>query len=373
MTWLQEQRKRWCYCVIMRAAMLLLLVFCNHVVGKDSGKNLERRELLVSKEFSTNYFDPTSIDLTDFVNILLNSSKTGSNYLFSMLSVTSHSSLALHKITILVYNISDFRNIEPSTFPMRYCYCFTNRTNDLTDFTAVLLDIMENSTSYLQELFKSSSILSVSQSNNSDCIFICVMAGKTDRDLSLLWKTESVKPLFSHTVIGNVDKGNDSFHTPSPLLLKDWDQTEKGSSGISTLKPSEMQYTTSSQSTITEPRSSVIPSFVSNGMITKVFPRDKPGCPWERPKVVNVVTEAMVTTGLPVTVIPKLNTCVMEMCRFFQRCLCRVYSKRLELRYCAEYYSWYVKHNSEMCRKVKRIAFSKTLKQKCLAKMCTTK
>uniref|UniRef100_W5N4R2 Uncharacterized protein n=1 Tax=Lepisosteus oculatus TaxID=7918 RepID=W5N4R2_LEPOC len=83
-----------------------------------------------------------------------------SNYLFSMLSVTSHSSLALHKITILVYNISDFRNIEPSTFPMRYCYCFTNRTNDLTDFTAVLLDIMENSTSYLQELFKSSSILS---------------------------------------------------------------------------------------------------------------------------------------------------------------------------------------------------------------------
>nr|XP_015210177.1 PREDICTED: HERV-H LTR-associating protein 1 isoform X3 [Lepisosteus oculatus] len=342
MTWLQEQRKRWCYCVIMRAAMLLLFVFCNHVVGKDSGKNLERRELLVSKEFSTNYFDPTSIDLTDFVNILLNSSKTGSNYLFSMLSVTSHSSLALHKITILVYNISDFRNIEPSTFPMRYCYCFTNRTNDLTDFTAVLLDIMENSTSYLQELFKSSSILSVSQSNNSDCIFICVMAGKTDRDLSLLWKTESVKPLFSHTVIGNVDKGNDSVHTPSPLLLK-------------------------------EPRSSVIPSFVSNGMITKVFPRDKPGCPWERPKVVNVVTEAMVTTELPVTVIPKLNTCVMEMCRFFQRCLCRVYSKRLELRYCAEYYSWYVKHNSEMCRKVKRIAFSKTLKQKCLAKMCTTK
>ncbi|MBN3321852.1 HHLA1 protein, partial [Atractosteus spatula] len=54
------------------------------------------------------------------------------NYLFSMLSVTSHSSLALHKITILVYNISNFRNIEPSTFPMRYCYCFTNRTNDLT-------------------------------------------------------------------------------------------------------------------------------------------------------------------------------------------------------------------------------------------------
>ncbi|MBN3275672.1 HHLA1 protein, partial [Polyodon spathula] len=80
--------------------------------------------------------------------------------LFSLLSVTSHSSLALHKINILVYNISDFRNIDPSIFPMRHCYCLTNRTNDLTDFTAILLDIMDNTTSYLHELFKSNSILS---------------------------------------------------------------------------------------------------------------------------------------------------------------------------------------------------------------------
>lgn len=73
----------------------------------------------------------------------------------------------------------------------------------MSDFTAILLDVMGNSSTYLHELFKSSSIvsgmsnmshlsqwsvssvltvcflfLSVSQRNNSDCIYICVMAGK---------------------------------------------------------------------------------------------------------------------------------------------------------------------------------------------------
>ncbi|MBN3304327.1 HHLA1 protein, partial [Amia calva] len=61
---------------------------------------------------------------------------------------------------VMSFKVSGFRSIEPSLFPMRYCYCLTNRTNDLTDFTAVLLDFMENSTSYLQELFKSKSISS---------------------------------------------------------------------------------------------------------------------------------------------------------------------------------------------------------------------
>uniref|UniRef100_H3AQ12 Uncharacterized protein n=1 Tax=Latimeria chalumnae TaxID=7897 RepID=H3AQ12_LATCH len=79
---------------------------------------------------------------------------------FSLLSVTSHSSYALHKISILVYNISKFLDIETSKFPTRYCYCLTNRTNDLTDFTGILLDIIGNSSFYLQEVFKSSSILS---------------------------------------------------------------------------------------------------------------------------------------------------------------------------------------------------------------------
>ncbi|KAF5889444.1 HERV-H LTR-associating protein 1, partial [Clarias magur] len=66
-------------------------------------------------------------------------------------------------------------------------------------FTAILLDVMGNSTSYLQELFKSSSILSVNQIRSSDCIYICVMAGKTDSDQSELW--DSVLPLFNHTIM----------------------------------------------------------------------------------------------------------------------------------------------------------------------------
>uniref|UniRef100_A0A3B4WJ93 HERV-H LTR-associating 1 n=1 Tax=Seriola lalandi dorsalis TaxID=1841481 RepID=A0A3B4WJ93_SERLL len=122
--------------------------------------------------------DPAAIDLTPLVNTLINSSQSGSRQLFSLLSVTSYSSLALHKLTLLVYNISSIRSVESKLFRRRFCYCVTNETNDLTDFTAILLDVIGNSTSYLHELFKSTSILSVSQRNNSDCIYICVMAGK---------------------------------------------------------------------------------------------------------------------------------------------------------------------------------------------------
>uniref|UniRef100_A0A669EKS7 HHLA1 neighbor of OC90 n=1 Tax=Oreochromis niloticus TaxID=8128 RepID=A0A669EKS7_ORENI len=138
-------------------------------------------------EIPAEHIDPAAIDLTPLVNTLINSSHSGSRQLFSLLSVTSYSSLALHKLTLLVYNISSVRSIESSVFRRRFCYCVTNETNDLTDFTAILLDVMGNSTSYLHELFKSSSILSVSQRNNSDCIYICVMAGKMGmyRKLSL--------------------------------------------------------------------------------------------------------------------------------------------------------------------------------------------
>ncbi|XDV27890.1 hypothetical protein PO909_031340 [Leuciscus waleckii] len=174
----------------------------------------EKRELLVSTEIPAENIDPASIDLTGLVNTLINSSQPGSQHLFSLLSVTSHSSLSLHKLTLLVYNISNFQDIESSLFSLRYCYCLTNRTNDLTDFTAVLLDVMGNSTSYLQELFKSNSILSVSQKNSSDCIYICVMAGKTDSDLSQLWDMGSVTPLFNQTITEEIPRGNMTF----PLL-----------------------------------------------------------------------------------------------------------------------------------------------------------
>ncbi|MEQ2225190.1 hypothetical protein ILYODFUR_015007 [Ilyodon furcidens] len=141
----------------------------------------ERHKRDFSEIPAENIIDPTAIDLTPLVNTLINSSQSGSRQLFSLLSVTSYSSLDLHKLTLLVYNISSIKSLESSLFRRRFCYCVTNETNDLTDFTAILLDVMGNSTSYLHELFKSSSILSVSQRNNSDCIYICVMAGKMGR------------------------------------------------------------------------------------------------------------------------------------------------------------------------------------------------
>ncbi|KAI3374532.1 hypothetical protein L3Q82_021102, partial [Scortum barcoo] len=120
----------------------------------------QRRDVLDSTEIPAEHIDPAAIDLTPLVNTLINSSQSGSRQLFSLLSVTSYSSLALHKLTLLVYNISSITSLESSLFRRRFCYCVTNETNDLTDFTAILLDVMGNSTSYLHELFKSASILS---------------------------------------------------------------------------------------------------------------------------------------------------------------------------------------------------------------------
>ncbi|XP_027876188.1 uncharacterized protein hhla1 [Xiphophorus couchianus] len=145
--------------------------------------------------------DPATIDLTPLVNALIHSSQSGSRQLFSLLSVSSFSHLDLHKLTLLVYNISSVKSLDSGLFRRRFCYCVTNDTNDLSDFTAILLDVMGNSTSYLQELFRSSSILSVSQRNDSDCIYICVMAGKTGREVSGFWDDGSVTPLFNQTIV----------------------------------------------------------------------------------------------------------------------------------------------------------------------------
>ncbi|XP_057189477.1 HERV-H LTR-associating protein 1 [Triplophysa rosa] len=172
--------------ISIRFCVVIVTLFFIYVQVSRQNKLIqtEKRELLTSTEIPAEHIDPTSIDLTALVNTLINASQPDSQNLFSLLSVTSHSSLSLHKLTLLVYNISNFQDIETSLFSSKYCYCLTNSTNDLTDFTAVLFDVMGNSTSYLQELFKSNSILSVSQKNSSDCIYICVMAGKTVISLS---------------------------------------------------------------------------------------------------------------------------------------------------------------------------------------------
>ncbi|EGW15091.1 hypothetical protein I79_025383 [Cricetulus griseus] len=83
-----------------------------------------------------------------------------SKQFFSVLSITSYSSVAFHKVSVAIYNISNPKKVDPAKFLTRHCYCLSNRTNDLSDFTALLVDIVGNSTSYLTEIFKSTSILS---------------------------------------------------------------------------------------------------------------------------------------------------------------------------------------------------------------------
>ncbi|KAJ8397383.1 hypothetical protein AAFF_G00439320 [Aldrovandia affinis] len=302
----RESRNHHWLCFKACAAAIVLIAFYHTALRDNYLTSMEKRELLVS---------------------------TGSQHLFSLLSVTSHSSLALHKLTLLVYNISNFRNFEANIFPMRYCYCVNNKTNDLTDFTAILLDVMGNSTSYLQEIFKSSSILSVSQTNNSECIYICVMAGKTDRDLSQLWEMESIKPLFNQTITGDVHKGNTSESPVVPVT------------------------TTTTLATTTR-------------MATQAPFKERPGlgCPWKRPELLHMggeneePTSVISTTTTTTTTVSsqKLQPCLLELCKFFTQCLCRTYTKTRTKRYCVDTHPWYLKYTSEICRRVKRIAFSKT-------------
>ncbi|KAI1243638.1 HERV-H LTR-associating protein 1, partial [Lamprotornis superbus] len=134
---------------------------------------------------------------------MLSTALRGTKKLFSLLSVTSYSSFAFHKVSVTIYNLSNTKNIDPGKFPMHYCYCLNNVTNDLTDFTALLVDIIGNSTSYLTEIFKSTSILSVRQSNDSDCIYICVMAGQTEKNLTDFLEILEKSPVINYTFSSN--------------------------------------------------------------------------------------------------------------------------------------------------------------------------
>nr|XP_020735474.1 HERV-H LTR-associating protein 1 [Odocoileus virginianus texanus] len=168
----------------------------------------ERREkeiaFLDTTELPARSVDLSALNLTELVNGMLNRALKDSKNFFSLLSVTSYSSFAFHKFSVAIYNISNLKTVDPANFPMRYCYCLNNRTNDLSDFTALLVDIIGNSSSYLTEIFKSTSILSVSQTKESDCIFICVMTGKSGRNLSDFWELAEKSPVINYTFTSNI-------------------------------------------------------------------------------------------------------------------------------------------------------------------------
>ncbi|XP_075271333.1 HERV-H LTR-associating protein 1 [Opisthocomus hoazin] len=440
----------WHVPVKMSLGFLCLFLVCNTASClRRENKKEKQVAVLATSELPAKSVDLAALNLTELVNGMLNTVLRGTKKLFSLLSVTSYSSFAFHKVSVTIYNISNVKNVDPGKFPMHYCYCLNNVTNDLTDFTALLVDIIGNSTSYLTEIFKSTSILSERQSNESDCIYICVMTGQTGRNLSDFWEMLEKSPAINYTFSSNTSSDLDlgsilpsftklqedpsktvdpsaghvwTFKTTRiPLALKGeeipttrfppWPRTAGvkgsgfpsphmnasiprvtagtrptagGSSAPSPApQPSPSEYadvyalrmqTLSPQETSklmqTEPD---LPSPVLStppyrpGMTLKLYSAAR--CP-------QAILKASHVTSPPATlVVQKINPCVMELCRFFQLCLCvgqRRHSRKEAMRYCVEYYSWFLKNASYICEKVKRVAYSHTLKQKCLKNICTS-
>ncbi|NXN90308.1 HHLA1 protein, partial [Bombycilla garrulus] len=467
----------------------LFLHFSASCIRKENKKE-KQVAVLATAELPAKSLDLAAINLTELVNGMLSTALRGTKKFFSLLSVTSYSSFTFHKVSVTIYNISNTKNIDPAKFPMHYCYCLNNVTNDLTDFTALLVDIIGNSTSYLTEIFKSTSILSVGQNNDSDCIYICVMAGQTGKNLSDFLEILEKSPVINYTFSSNTSSDLDSIFSSFVKLQEDPNKTldssaenvwalkfvgahsvslaspatriplaQKGGE-IPTTKfppwpktvgakgswfPSAHGDAPRPQGTARPPLSpggSLAPSpalqprpseygqepgdlpyccgiwpsvseveagepsrgilgcqvsilfFSSAASINLPFcfevskqvlffslpldlpstvlstpPSYRPGCPQA------MLREPRVTSPPVTLIVQKINPCVMELCRFFQLCLCvgqRRYSRKEAMRYCVEYYSWFVKNASYVCERVKRVAYSHTLKQKCLKNICTS-
>ncbi|NWZ45907.1 HHLA1 protein, partial [Haliaeetus albicilla] len=472
----------------------LFLPFTASCIRRENKKE-KQVALLAAAELPAKSVDLAAINLTELVNGMLNATLRGTKKLFSLLSITSYSSFAFHKVSVTIYNISNVKNVDPGKFPMHYCYCLNNVTNDLTDFTALLVDIIGNSTSYLTEIFKSTSILSVRQSNDSDCIYICVMTGQTGRNLSNFGEMLEKSPVINYTFSSNnssdldldlmfssfmklqedpnktVDpsaehvwtfkiKISNIFGTPRvsrfKMKLRGGCSPERGNTqGVDGIFWVYFQYycppvchAGCCRGAPASPVCCWCPPPVSPASPATRIPLAQKGeeiptmrfLPW--PKTVGakgsgfpsppvdasrprgtagppptagggsapspalqpgpseygeeerhllypaggglhsflgcpqaILKESQVTSPPVTLIVQKINPCVMELCRFFQLCLCvgqRRYSRKEAMRYCVEYYSWFLKNASYICERVKRIAYSHTLKQKCLKNICTS-
>ncbi|XP_032271998.1 HERV-H LTR-associating protein 1 [Phoca vitulina] len=442
------------------------------------GLGEERKEkgvaFLDTTELSARSVDLSALNLTELVNGMLNRALKDTKF-FSLLSITSYSSFAFHKFSVAIYNISNLKTMDTTRFPSRHCYCLDNRTNDLSDFTALLVDVIGNSTSYLTEIFKSTSILSVSQTNESDCIFICVMTGKSGRNLSDFWEMAEKSPVINYTftssmsgVLGESPRGTavtskltptsqqtlertsrlhgaQSTRAPAPRTSP-WTETTSpadGQQAVSTDRLLELHARATAMATQgSAPRTlpalgppwetvASTPSSPSKATATRSLSRPPartaathssssqdhptsgtsthgtqtpsptkapapkypqtgdlpaawPFTPAEEPALVPgphqvsrcpqlILEEGAITTAPLTLAVQKLNPCLMELCRFFQQCFCmsRKREARTEaMRYCLEYYSWFLKNATYLCQRVKRVPHSHTLKQKCLQNIC---
>ncbi|XP_053915652.1 HERV-H LTR-associating protein 1 [Cuculus canorus] len=426
--------------------LCLFLVFSTASCIRRENKKEKQVTVLATAELPAKSVDLAAINLTELVNGMVNTALRGTKKLFSLLSITSYSSLAFHKLSVTIYNISNMKNVEPGTFPMHYCYCLNNVTNDLTDFTALLVDIIGNTTSYLTEIFKSTSILSVSQNNDSDCIYICVMAGQTGRNLSDFWEILEKSPVINYTFSSNTSSDlvdgkhtdpvlshpkdldsmfssfmklqedrNKTMDPPAehawtikttriPLALKGkeipitrfppWPKTvgakglgfpsmhvdasrPRGTAGPPPMtggslapspalhpSPTDM-YAFWMQAVSPQETSKMIPTEPDLPSSALPVPPHRPGMTlklYSATRCPQAILKESHVTSPPVTlIVQKINPCVMELCKFFQLCLCvgqRRYSRKEAMRYCVEYYSWFLKNASYVCERVKRVAYS---------------
>nr|XP_021154531.1 uncharacterized protein LOC102086319 isoform X4 [Columba livia] len=439
--WKLESTMQW-FCwhmpVKMSLGFLCLFLVCNTASCiRRENKKEKQVAVLATAELPAKSVDLSAINLTELVNSMLNTALRGTKKLFSLLSVTSYSSFAFHKVSVTIYNISNVKNVDPDKFPM-HCYCLNNVTNDLTDFTALLVDIIGNSTSYLTEIFKSTSILSVRQSNDSDCIYICVMTGQTGRNLSDFWEMMEKSPVINYTFSSNTsDLDLDSIISSFTKLQEDPNKTvDPSAEHVWTLKTTRIPLAQKGkENPITRfppwpktvgakgsglppphvdaprPRGTAGPPSTAGGIsIPSPAPQPSPTDVYEfwmqtlsppetiklmqtepdlpsvqstppyRPGVTlkvysatrcpQVILKESRVTSPPVTLMmQKINPCVMELCRFFQLCLCvgqRRYSRKEAMRYCVEYYSWFLKNASYVCERVKRVAYSHSIPVHCV-------
>ncbi|XP_054446661.1 HERV-H LTR-associating protein 1 [Pteronotus mesoamericanus] len=443
--------------------------FLPSTVSGNEVKKEKAGAVLGATELPAWSVDLSALNLTQVVNGMLSRVLKDSKKFFSLLSITSYSSFAFHKFSVAIYNISHLKAVDPAMFPTRHCYCVNNRTNDLSDFTALLVDFTGNSTSYLTEIFKSTSILSVSQTDESDCIFICVMTGKSGRNLSDFWEVVEESPVINYTftsslsgVLGAATRetavaskltptSQQTVPMTSPLhTARSTSRSALGTSpSTETTHPSEGERTVNTdrlpellakaKATVTlgsvsptlpvtspaeaqgtewtkqtgasgglpeppartqgsPPRSSPASGTFTPGTQTSSptkapaprYPQTGdlswPFIPGEEPALLpgphqvqvsrcprQLLREGAITAAPVNPAIQKLHPCLMELCRFFQQCLC--VSQRRDprvqaVRYCLEYYSWFLRNATYICRKAKRVSHSHTLKQKCLENIC---
>ncbi|XP_068937400.1 HERV-H LTR-associating protein 1 [Petaurus breviceps papuanus] len=345
---------------------------------KGESKKEKGVAFLATTELPARTVDLSTVNLTELVNGMLTKALKDSKKFFSLLSITSHSSFAFHKFSVVIYNISNLKIVDPTKFPTRHCYCLNNQTNDLSDFTALLVDIIGNSTSYLTEIFKSTSILSVSQSTESNCIYICVMTGKTGRNLSDFWEMVEKSPVINYTFTSNVSGILVLSSSPSLMALTLSKQRED--------MTNKFLLSADFAPTLISPSQSQPSPFPKLHLVSTDFapslisPSQSQPSPFPKLHLVSRCPQPLLKdkdmTTLPLTLsLQKINPCIMELCRFFQQCLCvgqKQYSRKDTMRFCIEYYSWFLRNATYICQRVTRMAHSHTLKQKCLSNICTS-